>query len=144
VKLLVLWLHVVSVSVWLGGLACQAHVLRPLAASHGSGTFAAAAARARPVTWTAIALVALTGFYNVTTLGPLARVMESGAGLLLAGKFILVLLAVALAGQRDFVHVPRLHGADAAAAFRAIAWLDRCVLALGVVIVYLGLAVSRA
>ncbi|HEY3064831.1 MAG TPA: CopD family protein [Methylomirabilota bacterium] len=143
-KLLVLWLHLLGASVWLGGLAYQAHVLRPLAGGHGSETFAAAAARARPVTWTAIALVVLTGFYNVTTLGPLARVMESGAGLLLAGKFILVLLAVALAGQRDFAHVPRLRGADAAAAFRTIAWLDRVVLGLGVIIIYLGLAVSRA
>ena len=33
---------------------------------------------------------------------------------------------------------------EAAAALRTIAWLDRVVLGLGVVIVYLGLAVSRA
>jgi uncharacterized membrane protein len=146
-KLVVLWLHLLGAVVWLGGLAYQAHVLRPLAAREGGATFAAAAARARPVTWTAIALVVLTGFYNVTTLGPLAQVMESGAGLLLAGKFILVILAVALAGQRDFAHVPRLRTAaadDAAAALRTIAWFDRLVLGLGVVIIYLGLAVSRA
>src|ERR671936_160605 len=108
-NLVVLWLHLLGVSVWLGALADQAHVLRPLAIRDGGATFGTAAARARPVTWTAIALVVLTGFYNVTTLGPLARVMEGGAGLLLAGKFILVILAVALAAQRDFAHVPRLH-----------------------------------
>ena len=43
----------------------------------------------------------LTGFYNVTRLGALERVMESGAGLLLAAKFMLVILAVAVAAQRD-------------------------------------------
>src|SRR5919201_2582433 len=114
-NLVVLWLHLLGVSVWLGGLAYQAHVLRPLAIRDGGATFGAAASRARPVTWTAIALVVLTGFYNVTRLGPLERVMQSGAGLALAGKFMLVLVAVALAAQRDFAQVPRLARAVAGA-----------------------------
>jgi hypothetical protein len=100
------------------------------------------------VTWTAVAVVALTGFYNVTTLGSLEQVMQSGAGLALAGKFMLVLGAVALAAQRDFAHVPRLMRAvagaeDPAPVLRAIAWLDRLVLGLAFIIVYLGLYVSR-
>ena len=53
-------------------------------------------------------MVVLTGFYNVTLLGPLDQVLQSGAALLLAVKFMLVLAAVALAGQRDFAQVPRL------------------------------------
>jgi hypothetical protein len=101
------------------------------------------------VTWVAIALVVLTGFYNVTLLGPLDRVLQSGAALLLALKFMLVLAAVAVAGQRDFAQVPRLARAVAAGddpkpALSAIVWMDRVVLLLAVVIVYLGLAVSRA
>ena len=107
VRLVVLWVHVVAAVVWIGGLVYQAHVLLPAARRGGAAAFAEAARRARPITWTAIALVVLTGFYNVTQLGPLERVMESGAGLLLAGKFILVILAVALAGQRDFAQVTR-------------------------------------
>ena len=94
-------------------------------------------------------MVALTGFYNVTRLGPLERVLESGAGLLLAGKFVLVLAAVALAAQRDFALVPRLgravvEGQDPAYLLGRIAWLDRLVLGLAVAIAYLGVAVSRA
>ena len=101
------------------------------------------------MTWVAIALVVLTGFYNVTLLGPLDRVLQSGAALLLALKFMLVLVAVGVAGQRDFAQVPRLGramaaGEDPGPALSAIAWLDRVVLLLAVVIVYLGLAVSRA
>ena len=101
------------------------------------------------MTWTAIALVVMTGLYNVTLLGPLDRVLQSGAALLLALKFMLVLAAVAVAGQRDFAQVPRLARAVAAGddprpALTAIAWMDRVVLLLAVVIVYLGLAVSRA
>jgi hypothetical protein len=104
---------------------------------------------ARRVAWTAVAVVVLTGFYNLTGLGPLDRVMESGAGRLLAGKFVLVLLAVAIAGQRDFAQVPRLQatlrgGHDAAAILATITRLDRLVLVLAAIIVYLGLAASRA
>ena len=41
--------------------------------------------------------------------------MESGAGLLLAAKFTLVILAVALASQRDFAQVTLLNAAALAA-----------------------------
>jgi putative copper export protein len=147
--LLVLWLHVAGVTVWIGGLAYQTHVLLPAARRGDPRPFAEAARRARPVTWTAVALVVLSGFYNVTQLGSLERVMASGAGLLLAAKFGLVIVAVALAAQRDFAQVPILAaavraGGDAAGALGAVGRLDRVVLALALVVIYLGLAVSRA
>jgi len=147
--LLVLWLHLLGVVVWVGGLMYQAHVLLPTARRGGAAPFAEVLRRGRPVTWTAIALVALTGFYNVTRLGPLERVLESGAALTLALKFALVLAAIAVSGQRDFAQVPRLARAVAAGddprpALSAIAWMDRVVLLLSVVSVYLGLAIARA
>jgi uncharacterized membrane protein len=144
-----IWLHVLGVVTWIGGLLWQAHVLAPLARRGEARIFATAVHRARPVTWTAISIVALTGFYNVTRLGPLDQVMQSGAGLALAGKFMLVLVAVSLSAQRDFAHVPKLlratsTGDDPSASLRAIAWLDRSVILLALAIVYLGLFVSRA
>jgi len=147
-SLVVLWLHLLGVVVWIGGVAYQAHVLLPAARRGAVVAFVDAAGRARPVTWTAIALVVLTGVYNITRLGPLERVMATGAGLMLAGKFVLVVLAVMLAAQRDFAQVPILRGAlaggaDPGRALGAIAWLDRLVLLLALAIVYLGLAVSR-
>lgn len=146
--LLALWLHVLGAIVWLGGLLYQAHVLRPVGAGQAEA-FAEAARRGRPAAWGALALVVLTGFYNVTRLGPLEQVMQSGAALLLAGKFVLVLVVITLTAQRDFTHVPRLRRAlggaeDPAAALRTIAWLDRLALLLGAIIVYLGLAISRS
>ena len=148
-RLVAIWLHVLGVTMWVGGLAWQAHVLAPIAREGNLALFARAARRARPTTWTAVAVVVLTGFYNVTGLGPLEVVMQSGAGLALAGKFMLVLTAVALAAHRDFAQVPRLARAatgldDHVTALRAIAWLDRLVLLLAAAIVYLGLFVSRA
>ena len=148
-RLVVLYLHVVGAVVWIGGLAYQAHVLLPAARRGAVAPFADAARRARPVTWTAIGVVVLTGFYNVTQLGDLVRVMESGAGLMLAGKFILVILAIALTSQRDFAQLTLLNaavtsGGDPSRALRAIARLDRVVLLLALVVIYLGLAISRS
>ena len=148
-RLAIVYLHVVAAVVWIGGLAYQAHVLLPAARRGAVAPFADAARRARPVTWTAIAIVVLTGFYNVTELGDLARVMETGAGLMLAAKFTLVILAVALASQRDFAQVTLLNaalasGADPTRPLLAIVRLDRLVLLLGLIVIYLGLAVSRA
>ena len=143
------WLHLLGVVTWIGGLVYQTHLLVPAARRDGAIPVAQMLRRGRWVTWTAIALVVLTGLYNVTLLGPLDRVLQSGAALLLALKFMLVLAAVAVAGQRDFAQVPRLARAVAAGddprpALTVIAWMDRVVLLLAVVIVYLGLAVSRA
>ena len=148
-RLVVLYLHVVGAVIWIGGLAYQAHVLLPAARRGAVAPFADAARRARPVAWTAIGVVVLTGFYNVTQLGDLARVMESGAGLMLAGKFILVILAIALTSQRDFAQLTLLNaavtsGGDPSRALRAIARLDRIVLLLALVVIYLGLAISRS
>ena len=149
VRLIVLWVHLIGAMVWIGGLAYQTHVLLPAARRGDPRTFAEAARRARPATWTAVGLVVLSGFYNVTQLGSLERVMQSGAGLLLAAKFGLVLVAVALAAQRDFAYVPILDasirsGGDPERALVAVGRLDRIVLLLALVVIYLGLAVSRA
>jgi copper resistance protein D len=149
VALAVVFLHVLAVVVWIGGLIYQAHVLLPATRRGGPGLFTEAALRARPVTWTAIAIVVLTGLYNVTQLGALERVMQTVAGLALAGKFTLVILAVTLAAQRDFAHLPLLRmalesGGDPQHSLRVMARLDRIVLALALIVIWLGLMVSRA
>jgi uncharacterized membrane protein len=148
VRLIILYLHVLGAVVWIGGLAYQAHVLLPAARRGEVASFAGAARRARPVTWTAIGVVMLSGFYNVTQLGELDRVMQTGAGLMLAAKFILVILAVALAAQRDFAQVTLLNaalttGGDPGVPLRSITRLDRTILLLALVVIYLGLAISR-
>jgi len=148
VTLLVVWLHVAGVVVWIGGVASQRGALLVAGRGAGVGALLEMARRSRPITWTAVSLTVLTGFYNVTRLGPLAQVLEGGAALILAGKFILVIAAITLAGQRDFAQLPRARalletGADPAPALRAMAWLDGLVLVLAAVVIYLGLTLSR-
>ncbi len=147
-SLLVVWLHVIAVVAWIGGVLYQSTALWPMARGTQARALVEVARRGRPLSWTAASVVVLTGFYNVTRLGPLAEVIESGAALVLAGKFILVLATVALAGQRDFNQLPRAKalldtGGDLAPTLKAIAWLDRLVLALAAIIIYLGLTLSR-
>src|SRR2546421_11276836 len=149
VRLLILWVHLVGAVVWIGGLAYQTHVLLPGARRGDPRPFADAARRARPVTWTAVALVVLSGFYNVTQLGPLERVLQSGAGLMLAAKFTLVIVAVALAAQREFAQLPILDaairgGGDATRAHTAACRLGRVVALRAGVVTYLGSAGFRA
>jgi uncharacterized membrane protein len=149
VALVVVWLHLLGVVVWIGGVMYQAHVLMPAARGGAVAAFADAARRARPVTWTAISVVALTGFYNITQLGPLENVMNSGAGLMLVAKFALVIVAVALAAQRDFARLPILRGAlqgggDTTDELKAMASMDRMLLLIAIIVMYLGLAVSRS
>ncbi len=142
------WLHVLGVIVWMGGLAYQAHALGPASRGGGTALFAEAAARARPVAWAALGLTVLTGLYNVTRLGPLERVLESGVALALAGKLLLVLATISLAAQRDFAQVPRLRralatGENPTPVLAAIRRLDGVTLLLAVAVVYLGVFVSR-
>ena len=138
------WLHLVGLVVWIGGVVYQAHVLWPAARRSGDvGPFVEAARRGRLVSWVAASVVVLTGLYNVTQLGGVERAMQSGAGTVLAAKFILVLVMISLATHRDFAQLPRLAGTSDPAALRTIARLDRAILLLAVVVMYLGLVVSR-
>jgi uncharacterized membrane protein len=148
-RLVAVWLHVLGVVIWMGGLAYQAHTLGPAARrAGGAASFADAAARARPVAWTALGFTVLTGLYNVTRLGSLEHVMESGAAFALAAKLILVLVIISLAAQRDFAAVPRLRRAlavneDPAGALARIRRLDAITLLLAIAVLFLGVLVSR-
>ncbi|MFQ5829055.1 MAG: CopD family protein [Candidatus Methylomirabilia bacterium] len=147
-RLLALWLHLLAAVVWLGGLLFQSHILLPILKGSGRGTFGARVLRrARPLTWGAVVLVVVTGFYNLTRLG-LNVLTETSVGTLLAVKIFAVIVGLMLLAHRDFGLVARLareldSGRDGARELRAIAWLDRVVILLGAAVLYLGLSISR-
>jgi uncharacterized membrane protein len=148
-RLLPLWLHVVSAAVWLGGLLFQSHILLPLLARGGPvEAVAESVRRSRRVAWTALALLVLTGLHNLTRLPSVAAMTESGVLKLLALKLFLVVILLMLSAHRDFGVAARLiravaAGRDATPALRMLVRLDRVALLLGLGLVYLGLAVSR-
>lgn len=148
-RLLPLWLHVVSATVWLGGLLFQSHILLPLLARGGAAeALAQAVRRSRRVGWTALALLVLTGLHHLTRLPAVAAMTESGVLKLLALKLFLVVVVLMLTAHRDFGVAARLiravaEGRDATQALRTLVRIDRVTLLLGVGLVYLGLAVSR-
>lgn len=148
-KLLALWLHVLSAAVWLGGLLFQSHIFFPLLAKDGPlGPVTQAVRRFRRIAWTALALLILTGLHNLTRLPPVASMTESGVLKLLALKLFLVVILLMLSAHRDFGVAARLirvvtAGRDPSGTLRTLARLDRVVLLLGVILLYLGLAVSR-
>lgn len=148
-RLIPLWLHVMSAAVWLGGLLFQSHILLPLLGRGGPvEAVADAVRRSRRVAWTALALLVLTGLHNLTRLPSVAAMTESGLLKLLALKLFLVVVLLMLTAHRDFGVAARLIRAvaerrEATQALRTLVRIDRITLLLGVGLVYLGLAVSR-
>jgi len=148
-RILPLWLHLLAAVVWLGGLLFESHILFPLLSKKGlTETVGSAISRFRRVTWTAIVLMVLTGLYNLTRLPPIPHLIESGVLKLLALKLFLVLIALMLSAHRDFGLASRLLREVAAGRapdrmLSAILRVDRVVLLLGVLLLYLGLAISR-
>ena len=148
-RLLPLWLHVVSATVWLGGLLFQSHILLPLLARGGPAEpVAEAVRRSRRVAWTALVLLVLTGLHNLTRLPSVAAMTESGVIRLLALKLFLVVVVLMLSAHRDFGVAARLiravaAGRDPGAALGTLVRIDRIVLLLGAILIYLGLALSR-
>jgi len=148
-RILPLWLHLLAAVVWLGGLLFESHILFPLLSKNGlTETVGSAISRFRRVTWTAIVLMVLTGLYNLTRLPPIPHLIESGVLKLLALKLFLVLIVLMLSAHRDFGLASRLLREVAAGRapdrmLSAILRVDRVVLLLGVLLLYLGLAISR-
>src|SRR5262249_61751927 len=69
-SLLSVWLHLLGVVAWIGGLLYQAHVLGPAAPRGGAAPGVAQLRRARPGAWGALAPVLAAGFFKLTPLRP--------------------------------------------------------------------------
>jgi putative copper export protein len=104
---------VLSAAVWVGGTVFLVAVAVPYARSLGEArrteVAAAIGRRFRPVAWTAMAGLVLSGLYMLQKLGYLdAGLLSSPDGRLMFAKLILVALLIALSAFHDFVLGPRL------------------------------------
>jgi putative copper export protein len=136
--LVVVWLHVTAATVWVGTLLGVGHLIVPALARGGRAP--EPVLDRRRLSWTAVAVVVVTGFENLRRFG-----LTSGW---LALKLLLVLALFAVAAHRDFALVPRARAAIAAgtppaAALAGVRWLDR-LLALGALaVLFLAVGVAR-
>jgi putative copper export protein len=138
-RIVVVWLHVVAAAVWLGGLAFSAHLLVPTLLRGDRGALALLG-RARVSAWAALALLLVTGIENLRQVG-LSRPW-------VLAKVMAVMVLLALAAHRDFALVPRAtgeieRGTPARLALGTLRWVDRILLLLALVVVFLGVGVAR-
>jgi len=134
----VVWLHVVAAVVWVGGLMYASHLVLPEVA-RGERRYIALLTRGRVIGWGAIGLLVVTGLENLR---------QMGLSPWLGAKLLLVIGLLALAAHRDFALLPRAAGAieaggDSASALAGVRRLDRLVVVLALVVLFLAAGVAR-
>ncbi len=138
-RIVVVWLHVLAAAVWVGGLLYASHLVVP-ALVRGERAYLGLLSRGRLAAWAAVGLLVVTGLDN------LRRVRLDSPWLI--GKVLLAIVLLALAAHRDFVLVPRAtreieQGVAPGLALAGIRWLDRVLVLLAVVILFLAVGVAH-
>ncbi|HEY7141330.1 MAG TPA: CopD family protein [Methylomirabilota bacterium] len=138
-RLVVVWLHLVAGATWVGGLLYASHLVAP-AIARGARDALPLLTRGRIVSWAALAILIATGLENVRQMAFVSP--------WLAAKLVVVIAMLALAAHRDFAVLPRAtravdEGAEPAGALSAVRALDRIVLLLALVVLFLAVGVAR-
>lgn len=138
-RLIVVWLHVVAAATWVGGVLYAGHLIVPAAARGGRDSLALLT-RGRAVAWAALAILIVTGLENLRRMSPMSP--------WLAAKLMVVLALLALAAHRDFAVLPRAMrgitaGAEPGVALAGVRALDRALLVLALVVLFLAVGVAR-
>lgn len=158
-----LWLHVMALAVWIGGMAFFVLALMPLARAPEYRAVAPAlieriGLRFRPAAWIALGVLVLSGIANLRLLGvsPSALVhapfWQSPPGRVLGLKLLLVAVILVLSALHDFRIGPRSMvlarrgesaGEEARRLRRQAAWIGRVNFILALAVVALGLMLGH-
>jgi uncharacterized membrane protein len=158
-----LWLHVVAAAVWIGGMVFIAAVLIPVVRSPEFRSRSAELVRVtgrrfRTIGWGALVVLLVSGFYRAAERGVGVTALLSGEawgsrmGRLLTVKLVLVVAVLVVSLLHDFSIGPRAGramnaepGSERALALRrAASWMGRFNLVAALVIVALGLMLTRS
>jgi uncharacterized membrane protein len=160
--LISVWLHLLAMAVWAGGMIFLALVLVPvvrLPAAQGSAgqLLHYTGTRFRAVGWTCLALLGLSGIVNLGYRGYgwadllTGQLWQGPFGHILGGKLLLVAVVLVLSAIHDFRDGPRATrllqekpGSPEALRARARAsWFGRINLLLALAIIMLGVMLVR-
>lgn len=138
-RLVIVWLHVVAAVAWAGGVLYTSHLVLP-AVSRGARDSLALLVRGRVMAWVAFAILVVTGLENLRRVPVISP--------WLAAKLVMVIALLALAAHRDLAMLPRAlyaieGGAGPAAALSGVRVLDRVLLVLALVVLFLAVGVAR-
>ena len=160
--LVAVWLHLLALAVWLGGMVFLALVLvpatrRPEQRATAPALFHQVATRFRWVGWACLGIFLVTGLIALGYRGyGLAdafngRLWQGAFGHTLALKLTLVAVILAISAAHDFWLGPRAvaqwqrdpHGAVAQRLRRQASWIGRITLLLALVVAALGVMLVR-
>lgn len=117
-----MWVHLVALVVFIGAHVFLGLVVRPLAAAspESADLLRRIGRRAKTLSWGALVLLLLTGFFNLLNEGGSARIESAWGGVLML-KLLLVLVLIGLSVVHDFILDPYGPGADRGPATRVAA-----------------------
>ncbi len=164
-SLVLVWAHVLSAITWIGGMVFVGAVLAPIACGmpprERAAILHAAGVRFSAAGWVSIGLLLVTGPWMLAMRGRLALPARPAAlaatafGRVLLAKLGMILVMVLLSVLHDFIRGPRLVAALASetgrepvatarpvALWKRVATLARVNLALGVLVVGLGVVLA--
>ena len=156
------WLHIIAAAIWIGGSIFLALVMVPALRRPEYQGMAApflqfAARRFRWVGWVSLAIMAVTGLFNlIARQFPLERILSlrlwsTGFGRTLGWKLLLVLAILALSALHDTIIGQRAMAAmhddprspEARRLRRQAAWIGRINLLLALAVAALGVMLVR-
>jgi uncharacterized membrane protein len=154
--LLSIWLHIMAVVTWLGGIVFLSLVLipalrRPEYRKILPSLVDQTGARFRRIAWLSLGLLVLTGSFNLMYLGFDGSDWGSPFGRTLGLKLLLVAGILALSVVHDFVIGPRAtalyrenpNAEEARRLWKQAGWIGRLNLLLALLVVALGIMLVR-
>jgi putative copper export protein len=143
------WLHVIGVSFWIGGMLFLPLVLLPGIKSNAdrANLLLATGLKFRFYGNIVLALLFVTGISNIFLRGihvSLKFFIESRYGNLVIAKFVLFLSIIAISMWHDAHARKRLLSEEASRKFKTVArWSGRLLLIISLVMAYIGVVLSR-
>jgi uncharacterized membrane protein len=147
-SIVVMWVHLLAVIAWMGGMMFVLFVLRPVMGRSGFSSQSGQLlkridGRFRTIRWTSIMIILMTGFFNLLYEGGTEKI-ESGWGVVLLVKILFAAIAMGLTGINDFVlNSPSVH-AISEHPTRSSKWLGDIVLVLTLFVLFMAVYLSRS